>query len=159
MVRRNVRNARYFLLGDSTEGLGSIRVPRVLFGVSPNKQPPQFERSFDGMYRAPREKWQRLDDVSSPGIPPRRLQTIIPLQMSDFRGRRLVIVMRAVEVSYRRIDELIDIHAIQAIDPNCIEFSAQAGIFSPPEGADSAVPTKYMVDVVGLVINKLCFPR
>jgi hypothetical protein len=91
------------------------------------------------------------------GTSPR--QTLLPLQMSDFRGRRIVIVNRAVVVSYLRIDELIDIHAIQAIDPNCIEFAAQAGIFSPPEGADSAVPTKYMVDVVGLVINELCFTR
>ena len=77
--------------------------------------------------------------------------------MSDLRGRRIVVVMRTVEVSYRRIDELIDIHAIQAINANSIELAAQAGIFTPSEGADSAVPTKYMVDVVGLVINEFCF--
>ncbi len=79
--------------------------------------------------------------------------------MSDFRRRRIEIVMRAIEKGYRRIDEFIDIHTVQAIHPNCIEFATQVRIFSPPEGADSAVFTKYMVDVVGLVINELCFTR
>ena len=77
--------------------------------------------------------------------------------------------LQLVERLHRRLLDVIkdefdrngrsDINAIQAIDPNCIEFAAQAGIFSPPEGADSAFPTKYVVDVVGLVINELCFSR
>ena len=102
----------------------------------------------------------RLDDnVGMRTSPLQRPSALYTLEMPDFPGRRIIVVMRAVEVSYWRLDELSDINAIQAIDPNCIEFAAQAGIFSPPEGADSAFPTKYVVDVVGLIINELCFSR
>ena len=89
----------------------------------------------------------------------RRDKQLPLLQMSDFRGRRIVIVIRAVEVCHRRIDELINIHAIQAIDPNCIKFAAEAGIFSPPEGADPAVFAKYVMNVVRLVVDELSFTR
>jgi len=51
--------------------------------------------------------------------------------MSHRGGRRIVVIIRAVEVSYRGIDELIDIHAVQAIDSNCIELAAQVGTFAP----------------------------
>jgi hypothetical protein len=77
--------------------------------------------------------------------------------MSDLRGRRIVFIMRAVIVSYRRVDEFINIDPIQAIDPNGIKFPAQFGTFSPPERTDSALSSKHVVNVVGLVINEVRF--
>lgn len=77
--------------------------------------------------------------------------------MSDLRGRRIVFIMRAVIVSYRRFDEFINIDPIQAIDPNGIKFPAQFGTFSPPERTDFALSAKYVVNVVGLVINEVRF--
>ena len=77
--------------------------------------------------------------------------------MPDLGGRRIEFVICAVEVSYRRIDELINVHAIQAVDPNCIELTAEVWIFSPPEGTDTTVLAEHMVNVVGLVIHELCF--
>jgi hypothetical protein len=77
--------------------------------------------------------------------------------MSNLRGRRIVFIMRAVIVSYRRFDEFINIDPIQAIDPNGIKFPAQFGTFSLPERTDSALSAKYVVNVVGLVINEVRF--
>jgi hypothetical protein len=75
--------------------------------------------------------------------------------MSNFRGRRLVVVIRAIEIPYRRVNEFVDIHAVQAIDPNCIKFAAQCWTLSPAEGTDSALSAKYVVNVVGLVIDEV----
>jgi hypothetical protein len=77
------------------------------------------------------------------------------LQMSSFRRRRIVVVICAVVVSYRCIDEFINVHAIQAVDPNCVKLAAEVRTFSPPEGADTTLLAEHMVDVVGLVINEL----
>ena len=77
--------------------------------------------------------------------------------MSDLRGRRIVFIMRAIIVSYRRFDEFINIDPIQAIDPNGIKFPAQFGLSSPPERTDFALSAKYVVNVVGLVINEVRF--
>lgn len=67
--------------------------------------------------------------------------------------------MGAIEIGYWRANEFVDIHAIQAVDPNGIELSAQMRTLAPPEGADTALSTKYMVDVVGLVVDEICFTR
>jgi hypothetical protein len=77
--------------------------------------------------------------------------------MSNFCGWPLIIIIRAIEVSDRRIDKFIDVHAVQAIDPNSIKLPAESGILSPTEGANSALSTKDMVDAVGLVINEVRF--
>ena len=61
------------------------------------------------------------------------LQQLPVLEMSDLGGRRIVAVIRAVEVCYRRIDELINIDAIQAIDANGIKLPAELGISPHPK--------------------------
>ena len=58
------------------------------------------------------------------------LQQLPVLEVPDLGRRRIVSVIRAVEVCHRRIDELININAIQAIDANGINFPPSAG-FSP----------------------------
>ena len=78
--------------------------------------------------------------------------------MSDFRGWRSEVIIRPVEVIYRRMDEFIDIDPVQTIHPNCIKFATQPGILSPREGADSTFPAKYMVDIVGLIIDQISLP-
>jgi hypothetical protein len=61
------------------------------------------------------------------------LQQLPVLEVPDLGRRRIVSVIRAVEVCHRRIDELININAIQAIDANGIKLSAERGILSPRE--------------------------
>jgi hypothetical protein len=53
------------------------------------------------------------------------------------------------------VNEFVDIDAVQAIDPNCIKFAAQCWTLSPSEGTDSALSAKYVVNVVGLVIDEV----
>ena len=48
--------------------------------------------------------------------------------MSHLGGRGLAVVVRAVKERYRCVDEFINIDAVQAIDPNCIELATQVGI-------------------------------
>jgi hypothetical protein len=91
--------------------------------------------------------------IPAVGTPP--LHQLPFLKVPDFRGRRLVVVIRAIEIPYRRVNEFVDIHAVQAIDPNCIKFAAQCWTLSPAEGTDSALSAKYVVNVVGLVIDEV----
>ena len=88
-----------------------------------------------------------------------RAKQLPVLEVLDLGRRRIVSVIRAIEVCHRRIDELININAIQAIDANGIKLSAERGILSPREGTDSAVSAKYVMNAVGLVVDQFRFAR
>ena len=60
---------------------------------------------------------------------------------------------------HRRVDELININAIQAIDANGIKLSAERGILSTRKGTDPAVFAKYVMIAVGLVVDQFRFAR
>ncbi len=53
------------------------------------------------------------------------------------------------------MNEFVDIDAVEAINPHCLEFAAQRWTLSPGEGTDSASSAKYVVNVVGLVIDEV----
>ena len=50
------------------------------------------------------------------------------LQMSNFPGWRIIVIVCAIEVSDERIDKLIDIDVVEAVNPNCIKLPAQFGL-------------------------------
>lgn len=83
----------------------------------------------------------------------------VRLKVPDLGGGGLIVIVRTVEVGYRRIDELIDVNALKTIDSNGIELAAELVILSPPEGADPAVSAKHMVDTVGLIIDEVGLSR
>jgi hypothetical protein len=91
------------------------------------------------------------------GTPPLRQPPV--LEVPNFRGRRIVLVIRAVKICHRRVDELININAIQAIDANGMKLSAERRILSPREGTDPAVFAKYVMNAVRLVVDQFSFAR
>jgi hypothetical protein len=95
--------------------------------------------------------------TSAVGTPP--LQQPPVLEVPNFRGRRIVLVIRAVKICHRRVDELININAIQAIDANGMKLSAERRILSPREGTDPAVFAKYVMNAVRLVVDQFSFAR
>jgi hypothetical protein len=77
------------------------------------------------------------------------------LEVPDFGGRRIVIVVRAVVVGHGRVHELIDIDLVEAIDAHGTKLSAEPGILSPREGANPAMFAEEMMNAVGLVVDQV----
>jgi hypothetical protein len=113
-----------------------------------------FYKSANGAPLSPNK--QPLMQTSASVAP---LQQLPVLEVPNFRGRRIVLVIRAVKICHRRVDGLIDINSIQAIDANGIKPSAERGILSPREGTDPAVFAKYAMNAVGLVVDQFRFDR
>jgi hypothetical protein len=107
-----------------------------------------FYKSANGAPLSPNK--QPLMQTSASVAP---LQQLPVLEVPDLGRRRIVSVIRAVEVCHRSIDELININAIRAIDANGVKLSAERRILSPPEGTDPAVFARYVMNAVTLVVD------
>jgi hypothetical protein len=67
----------------------------------------------------------------------------------------VVAIVAAVEISYGRFDEFVDIDLVQSGHSNGVELAPQCRILTPSIRANAAMLAEQMVTVVGMIVRKV----